>query len=210
MAVAITSRLSWPAQRAVNDPKAGSVTCLATTLAVGASTTCTADNPYVITAADVTAGHVANTAVATGKDPDGGDVTSPPDSTDTPVDVAHPSLLLDKQAGTPTDVNHDGLVDAGDTIQFTFVLTNNGDVPLNEPHYAVCGLVGSSGSTRPTSDQRNGLRDAIEYCRRQGPACQEIKGHRDGYATDCPGPVLYAWVRAGAPRPSERKPAPAV
>ena len=78
----------------------------------------------------------------------------------------------------------------------------NGDVPLNEAHYAVCGLVGSSGSTRPTSDQLNGLRDAIEYCRRQGPAGQEIKGHRDGYATDCPGPVLYAWVRAGAPRPA--------
>jgi Glycosyl hydrolases family 25 len=78
----------------------------------------------------------------------------------------------------------------------------NGDVPLNEAHYAVCGLVGSQGSTQPTGDQLNGLRDAIEYCRKEGPAGDEIKGHRDGYATDCPGTVLYAWVRAGAPRPA--------
>ena len=78
----------------------------------------------------------------------------------------------------------------------------NGDVPLNEAHYAVCGLVGSTGSTKPTADQLNGLRDAIEYCRTHGPAGAQIKGHRDGYATACPGPVLYAWVRAGAPRPS--------
>lgn len=77
----------------------------------------------------------------------------------------------------------------------------NGDVALNEAHYAVCGLVGSTGSTKPTPDQLNGLRDAIEYCRAHGPAGGQIKGHRDGYATACPGPVLYAWVRAGAPRP---------
>lgn len=78
----------------------------------------------------------------------------------------------------------------------------NGDVPLNEAHYAVCGLVGSSGSTEPTPEQLDGLRDAIEYCERQGPAGPEIKGHRDGYSTDCPGPALTAWVASGAPRPS--------
>ncbi|WP_224282786.1 peptidoglycan-binding protein [Streptomyces sp. LS1784] len=78
----------------------------------------------------------------------------------------------------------------------------NGDVPLNEAHYAVCGLVGSSGSTVPTPEQLNGLRDAIEYCEQQGPAGPEIKGHQDGYSTDCPGPALYAWVTSGAPRPS--------
>ncbi|MFE5332576.1 GH25 family lysozyme [Embleya sp. NPDC056575] len=78
----------------------------------------------------------------------------------------------------------------------------NGNTALNEAHYAVCGLVGSSGSTTPTSDQLNGLRDAIEYCRARGPAGDEIRGHRDGYSTDCPGPALYAWVQAGAPRPT--------
>ncbi|MFE2407138.1 GH25 family lysozyme [Kitasatospora sp. NPDC059408] len=79
----------------------------------------------------------------------------------------------------------------------------NGDVPLNEAHYAVCALLGSSGSTEPTPEQLQGLRDAIEYCQQQGPAGPEIKGHRDGYQTDCPGDTLYAWVQAGAPRPNQ-------
>ncbi|MEU8968179.1 peptidoglycan recognition family protein [Streptomyces monashensis] len=78
----------------------------------------------------------------------------------------------------------------------------NGNVPLNEAHYAVAGLLGASGSTHPTDAQLDGLRDAIDYCRAHGPAGPEIKGHRDGYATDCPGDVLYAWVQQGAPRPT--------
>lgn len=28
-----------------------------------------------------------------------------------------------------------------------------------------------------------------------------MRGHRDGYATECPGDRLYAWVRAGMPDP---------
>ncbi|MGA5820793.1 GH25 family lysozyme [Kitasatospora sp. NPDC094028] len=78
----------------------------------------------------------------------------------------------------------------------------NGDVPLNEAHYAVCAFLGSSGSTEPTPEQLQGLRDAIEYCQQHGPAGPEIKGHKDGYQTDCPGSPLYAWVQAGAPRPN--------
>ncbi|MQS14530.1 hypothetical protein F7Q99_20235 [Streptomyces kaniharaensis] len=83
----------------------------------------------------------------------------------------------------------------------------NGDVPLNEAHYAVCALLGSSGSTEPTPEQLQGLRDAIEYCQQHGPAGPEIKGHKDGYQTDCPGGPLYAWVQAGAPRPTAPAPA---
>lgn len=77
----------------------------------------------------------------------------------------------------------------------------NGNTGLNETHYAVCALVGNSGVTEPTTAQLHGIRDAIEYCRSEGPAGSEIRGHRDGYSTDCPGGSLYAWVRAGAPRP---------
>ena len=50
----------------ISDPKAGPVTCAATTLAPGASTTCAADNPYTITTAEAKAGIVHNTATATG------------------------------------------------------------------------------------------------------------------------------------------------
>ena len=74
---------------------------------------------------------------------------------------------------------------------------------LNSGHYAVCGLVGNKGLTQPTPAMLNGIRDAIEWLRKEGGAGNEIKGHRDGYATDCPGGPLYAWVRKGAPRPNQ-------
>lgn len=39
-----------------------------------------------------------------------------------------------------------------------------------------------------------------EACRRTGRPLARL-GHRDGFSTDCPGEVLYAWVRAGMPAP---------
>lgn len=78
----------------------------------------------------------------------------------------------------------------------------NGNTTLNEQDYAVCLLVGSSGLTQPTDAQLHGARDAIEYCRAEGPAGDWLGGHRDGYATSCPGDPLYAWVKRGAPRPA--------
>ncbi len=79
---------------------------------------------------------------------------------------------------------------------------------LNSGHYAVLGLVGSSGLTQPPDDMLHGILDAIEYLRENGGAGREIKGHRDGYATECPGEPLYSWVRRGAPRPGSGEPAP--
>lgn len=71
---------------------------------------------------------------------------------------------------------------------------------LNSGHYAILGLVGTSGVVTPSDAMENGIRDVIEWLRGKGIGHQ-IKGHRDGYATDCPGTKLYAWVKAGAPRP---------
>lgn len=78
----------------------------------------------------------------------------------------------------------------------------NGNQALNQAHYAVCAMVGDEGLTKPTDDQLNGIRDAIEWLRADGGAETEIKGHRDGYATECPGGPLYDWVKKGAPRPA--------
>lgn len=82
----------------------------------------------------------------------------------------------------------------------------NGNQPLNKAHYAVCAMLGSEGLTKPTDAQLAGLRDAIDYLRSKGGAGSEIKGHRDGYATECPGDPLYAWVKKGAPRPGGNTP----
>jgi hypothetical protein len=77
----------------------------------------------------------------------------------------------------------------------------NGNQALNQGHYAILGLVGSSGLTEPTDAMLGAIRDGIDLLRKNG-AGAEIKGHRDGYATSCPGGPLYAWVQKGAPRPN--------
>jgi hypothetical protein len=77
----------------------------------------------------------------------------------------------------------------------------NGNQDLNRAHYAIVGLVGSSGLTEPTDAMLGAIRDGIELLRKHG-AGTEIKGHRDGYATACPGGPLYTWVQKGAPRPA--------
>jgi hypothetical protein len=77
----------------------------------------------------------------------------------------------------------------------------NGNGALNRGHYAVCAMVGDSGLIEPTEAMLHGLRDAIEWLQRDGGAGPEVKGHKDGYATSCPGAALYTWVLAGAPRP---------
>lgn len=81
----------------------------------------------------------------------------------------------------------------------------NGNQALNIAHYAIVGLVGSSGLTEPTDDMLTAIRDGIDLLRANG-AGPEIKGHRDGYATACPGAPLYAWVLKGAPRPTTSTP----
>ncbi|MFB9476957.1 peptidoglycan recognition family protein [Nonomuraea salmonea] len=72
---------------------------------------------------------------------------------------------------------------------------------LNSGHYAVLALVGSSGLVKPPPLMLAGIWDAITYLRKHGGAGKEIKGHRDGYATECPGPWLTKWIAKGAPKP---------
>ncbi|MGV8848839.1 MAG: beta strand repeat-containing protein [Propionibacteriaceae bacterium] len=105
----------------VTDPKVGAITCSPTTLAPGASATCT--KTYTLTQADLDAGHVANTATATSTPPTGGPATAT-DSTDTTV-AAAPAITLAKTAGTPTGTT------AGSTITYTFLLQNSGNVTLS-------------------------------------------------------------------------------
>lgn len=117
---------------AVNDPLIGSVTCTSTTLLAGAFTECVADELYVVTEDDEAAGSVDNSATATGIDPDDAQVNSEEDSTSTPVTVPAPGLAIEKTAEAPVDVNNSGITDAGDTIRYTFTVTNTGNVPVRD------------------------------------------------------------------------------
>lgn len=83
----------------------------------------------------------------------------------------------------------------------------NGNQELNQAHYAVMGLLGNKGDTQPTEEMVDGLKDAIAYLRGYG-AGREIKGHRDGWATACPGEPLYALVKGGKLEPGVTAPAP--
>ncbi|MEU4544746.1 peptidoglycan recognition protein family protein [Nonomuraea dietziae] len=77
---------------------------------------------------------------------------------------------------------------------------------LNSGHYAVLGLVGNAGLTVPPDGVLHAVLDAIQHLRDKGGAGREVKGHRDGFNTDCPGDRLYAWIRRGAPRPGGQEP----
>ena len=106
----------------VDDPQVGPVTCPVTTLAPGASTTCT--KTYTLTQADVDAGHVINTATASGTPPTGPAVTAT-DTVTTTV-TSTPAIVVDKQAGIPTGVS------VGSTIAYTFIVMNTGNVSLTD------------------------------------------------------------------------------
>lgn len=82
-----------------------------------------------------------------------------------------------------------------------YVMPEGNGPGLDAAHYSVLALVGSSGYTEPNDLLLHGIRDAIEYLREHGNAGTEIKGHRDGHPTTCPGEPLTAWVAKGAPRP---------
>ena len=102
-------------------------TCPSTNLSVGSAITCTAT--YPITQADVNAGATkVNTATATGTSA-GVSLTSPQDSATTSLD-RRASLSIDKSSTKViTDLDSNG-PDAGDTVPFTFAITNTGTVPV--------------------------------------------------------------------------------
>lgn len=83
----------------------------------------------------------------------------------------------------------------------------NGNQDLNKAHYAVCALLGTSGDVKPSDAMVSGIKDAVAYLRGYG-AGKEIKGHRDGHATACPGEPLYALVKTGKLEPGTSTPAP--
>ncbi len=115
----------------VSDPTGGPVTCPTPTapgLAPGDTLTCTENTPYVVTQSDVDNGGVTDTATATGTDLQGGAATSAPASVDT-SSLPSPAVSVDKTA-TVTPSADENAVKVGDTIQYTYAVTNIGNVDL--------------------------------------------------------------------------------
>ena len=100
----------------------GTVTCNATTLAPGASTTC--QNTYITTSVDVTNGKIDAQATATSSDGSPNPVTA--SATATVTWEVRRELQLTKSASTE-------YAGAGNIITYTFTLTNSGNVPLTAP-----------------------------------------------------------------------------
>lgn len=93
-------------------------------LAPGAQMVCTAT--YTVTQADVDAGGVTNDATATGSPPSGPPVTSPPSQVAIPA-PEDPGITLVKSA-TPAIVTG-----AGQTVSYSFLVKNTGNVTLTNP-----------------------------------------------------------------------------
>ncbi|KZE89663.1 DUF7507 domain-containing protein [Microbacterium sp. TNHR37B] len=111
----------------VDDPLIGAVTCPTGSVPAGATVTCTADAVHVVTAADVDAGEVVNTATASGL-PAGSTtrVTSTPSTVEVPTEEPEPGIGLVKSA-SPSDPDS---FTVGQEITYSFVVSNTGNVPL--------------------------------------------------------------------------------
>ena len=164
----------------MNDPTAGAISCPATTLAPGATTTCTS-SAHVVTQADVDAGSVTNTATAGGKDPHGNPVTSSPASATTPI--AQTSTVALTKTASNADVNGDFKIDLGDTVTWRLRVKNTGtttltSVSVGDPSAGTATCPAGSLAPGASVDlHRRRPHDLADRCRRRGG---HQHGHRDG------------------------------
>jgi len=106
----------------VIDSRFGAISCPQTTLAPGASMTCTAT--HIVTQADLDRGYIKNTATVTGHPPTGPPVTDKDQETVT-ARLA-PSIKITKSAWPPTYSR------PGQVVTYTYTVTNTGNLTLRD------------------------------------------------------------------------------
>ncbi len=106
----------------LNDPTTTSLSCPATAITPGNSMVCTA--LHVVTLADLDAGSIVNTASVTATPPIGGPLAPKASNTVTVPVLQGPALSIMKAA----DLGSVNVV--GQTLTYTFVVTNNGNVTM--------------------------------------------------------------------------------
>ena len=109
------------------------------------------------------------------------------------------------------DIGYSGAVCDHDVFMIgrgAHVLPAANGAGLNSGHYAILVLVGTSGVVTMTNNMKRAFRSARTWLQTHGAAGTQIKGHRDGYATSCPGSSVYGWIQDGAPLPGGPTPDP--
>src|SRR5262245_27710442 len=100
---------------------------IAGTLAPGATTT-VSSSARVLTQADFDSGSVTNIATDQGT---GGGQTVTATDTDKVTLQQNPAITLDKTHADIADANADGKQDAGDTVTYSYLVKNTGNVTLS-------------------------------------------------------------------------------
>ena len=131
----------------VTDPLVGlsAITPATADIPEGGSETYTAT--YTVTQADVDAGQILNTATATAEVPEGCvDCPPPTDTDDSVITISRtPDIALEKTS----DVEDDEVVGVGDTVTYTFVAENTGNVTLS--NVTITDLLPNLSATTPPS-----------------------------------------------------------
>ena len=149
----------------INDTQIGLTNAAVTPAVLAPGATGTATATYVLTQTDINAGQISNTAIATGTTPQGGTVqdtsgTSTTNDTPTVTPLAqNPELTLFKE-GTYQDANGDGLVNAGDTVLYTFTVSNTGNVTITNIDITDPAVTVTGG---PLSSLAPGVTDATTF-----------------------------------------------
>lgn len=82
----------------------------------------------------------------------------------------------------------------------------NGSSDDNDDYYALCYLGGQGDAF--TDEGKTGIVEGVQWLRSEGGAGREVNGHRDHKATECPGNVIYRWLKTAefdAPKPGSWK-----